>query len=205
MPESILELLPAIMKEDLWRETLPSAAWGYLKYVLSGKPLPEKNPSITEFVQMLTGRDSKVAENLVSAVIHGIYGGDIDKLDADTALYPQLQALTMKKMDPQTELVTTQTDFFTLVSFLGDPAVRKMARDVAAKKGALLHFGSKGLQALPEALEAALRDQPNVTIKKSMPLRKIDYMRRDKKVMVSTISLPGVLFSRSSPLSGLRP
>ncbi|KAH8177585.1 flavin containing amine oxidoreductase domain-containing protein [Sarocladium implicatum] len=185
MPESILSLLPTIMKEDLWRETLPGAAWGYLKYVLAGKPVPEKNPSITEFVQTLTGRDSKVADNLVSAVIHGIYGGDIDKLDADATLFPQLQTLTMKKLHPHTEIVSTQTDLFTLASFLGDPLVRKMAKDVAKKKGALLHFGAKGLQALPDALEEALQAQPNVTIKKSMPVRKMEYMRKDKKVMIT--------------------
>lgn len=119
----------------------------------------------------------------MSGLIHGIYGGDIDKLSARLALYPMFERMFYtKKMGA--EIVASDQDMWTLACFVGDPAVRKMARDIAEKNGALLHFGSQGLEALPKALEAALRSQPNVEIKTGTPLRKLEYSRGNKKIKV---------------------
>lgn len=187
VPTSIGEFVSSFLKEELWWKTLPAAALGWIRYKLAGSPPAPKGLTIAEFVKHFVGT-SAVVDNIASAMIHGIYGGDVDRLSADEALYPIPQNQRVpKSWKEATECthVATEVDRHILACFLNDPAVRKMTRDVAKKGGALLHFGSQGLQALPDAIEAALRAQPNVEIKTSSPLRKIEYLKAKKQIKVS--------------------
>ncbi|KAK0383266.1 hypothetical protein NLU13_9179 [Sarocladium strictum] len=183
VPTSILQVLSAFTKEELWWKTLPAAALGYLKFILSGRPMPEREMTIAEFMRHLCGTTA-VADNIMSGLIHGIYGGDIDKLSAQVSLYPMVEKMFLTRKTGA-DIVANSLDLWTLACFMGDPAVRKMAKDIADQKGALLHFGSQGLQALPDALEAALRSQPNVKIKTSSPLKKLVYSPSSKKITVT--------------------
>lgn len=180
------ELLRTLSSEQLWFETALSAGFGYLKHAWKGKPFPHYDMSITEFVDHVAGGNPSIPGNLASAMIHGIYGGDIDRLSARWALYPAVESLCTMPKCPEDHFPTTQADLWTLASFVGDPAVRKMAGDVADKRGTLLHFGSDGLEALPKALESALRGQENLTIKTSSAPRKLEYLRNERKIKVSS-------------------
>ena len=50
--------------------------------------------------------------------------------------------------------------------------------------GALLHFGEKGMEALPRAIADTLALEENVEIKLNSPVKAVDYESRNGTVMV---------------------
>ncbi|KAE8554924.1 hypothetical protein EYB25_003471 [Talaromyces marneffei] len=83
---TILETLTTIFTEPIFKGTV----MGILKEpAVETRSISDlrKDESVGDFISRRFG--SKVADNLASAVYHGIYAGDIYKLSADTILGPQ--------------------------------------------------------------------------------------------------------------------
>lgn len=117
---------------------------------------------------------------MASAMIHGIYGGDIDKLSASAVLdkmfwqyyFPAARFGKQRMPFPEKKLLDT----------LGkNRQIQKMA---LMPKGNLIHFGEAGMQSLTDALGQALKEQHNVEIKMESPISKISYDSTSQKVKV---------------------
>ncbi|KAK7422212.1 oxygen-dependent protoporphyrinogen oxidase [Neonectria punicea] len=187
-PDHLVPLPPHInifdaLKEDVYLENIKAALTLLWKSTLGFKEkvdYSEKDPSISEWIYQVSNSINGPA-TLVSAMIHGIYGGDIDKLSAKSVLdriyfgwYLPSPGYQSRPMPPAER---------ALINTLGQD---KQIQNMAVKpKSALLDFGAAGMQSLPDALAAALREQPNVTIKLNTPIESVKYDVAGDKVKIS--------------------
>ncbi|KJZ79135.1 hypothetical protein HIM_01286 [Hirsutella minnesotensis 3608] len=189
-PSHLVGLPPAMNIWQMFSEPLflqcigAGAGWMFRRW--QNKEMPETDLSIAQWVNDIMMNKS-VANNLVSAMVHGIYGGDIDKLSARTVFERFFQRYYARPMDPERTIMmkTSELDFVT--SMAKDPQIRKLA---LRPKGSLIHFGPSGMDTLTKALEAALAAQPNVEIKTNSPVKRISYEREARKVKVEVNTKP---------------
>ncbi|OAA63960.1 protoporphyrinogen oxidase [Cordyceps fumosorosea ARSEF 2679] len=184
---SILDYL----REPLFRECARGAlatAVGYLTGRHRRDGLPAADLSVADWLRLITG-DGAVGANLASAMIHGIYGGDIERLSVRTVLDRALFSLHGPRLEPGRRRVPERELAF----------MRRVMRDdehglVCAlanrPKGALVHFGARGMEALPRALEEALKGQPNVTIHRQTPATNLHYDRKRDRIKVTATKSP---------------
>ncbi|KAH7326660.1 hypothetical protein B0I35DRAFT_475287 [Stachybotrys elegans] len=171
----ILSTLKQVFSSDMLRSM--AAYMANLKLHQSHPLFQPKSPpppdmSIEQWVGQFSS--SPQAINAISALMHGIYGGDVSKLSARSALASQWYDYWFSRdMEPNTLIMaSSQAPIVTLP--YADPVARAL---MPAHRGTLITFGHYGMQALPGALEHALRSQPNVTIKLN---QKVDRIARLK-------------------------
>lgn len=168
-----------IFREPLYLESI-GASIGLGINTLRQRQLPAEDESVADWLYKITNSRKGVG-TLASAMMHGIYGGDITKLSARSVLdriywgwYLPNPGLSARPM-PVPEQMILET--------LGqDRQIQKMALE---PKSALLDFGDKGMETLPQAISAALRDQPNVTIKTGEAVQELLYDKAKQQVNVS--------------------
>ncbi|EGX90565.1 protoporphyrinogen oxidase [Cordyceps militaris CM01] len=171
------------LREPLFRECFRGAlgtAAGYVTGRHRGA-LPAEDLSVADWLRLVTG-DAVVGRNLVSAMIHGIYGGDIERLSARSVLDRMYYALHLPPAAPGHRHVPAHELAF-MERRADDDLVCAMAN---RPKGALVHFGAQGMEALPKALENALSGQANVTIRRDTPVTDIAYLPQEERVQVTT-------------------
>lgn len=127
--------------------------------------------SMGEYFERLLGRPD-VVNNLQSALVHGIWGGDIWQLSMREGTFQQ--ALIQEKHGATPLLAVKDHDFYS-------------GGDIAARNESVLllaeHFGPKvgyicfrnGFSTLTNALADSLKSNPNVTIKTGTPITSIRY------------------------------
>jgi oxygen-dependent protoporphyrinogen oxidase len=172
-----------IFREPLYLESI-GASLGLGINSLRKRYLPSKDYSVSEWLYAVSN-SRKGAGTLASAMMHGIYGGDIDKLSARCVLdrvywgwYLPNPGLSARPMP-----VAEQT----LLETLGqDKQIQKMALE---PRSVLVDFGDKGMESLPQALSAALREQPNVTIKTGEAVQDVVYNKANQQVHVRYLPL----------------
>jgi protoporphyrinogen/coproporphyrinogen III oxidase len=190
--------LSELLTEPLFWEAVPALlGWGMSH--LRGAREAQSNLSVAEYVhRVCSGRalGRGLADNMVSAMMHGIHGGDIDKLDGDRILGSMLGSSFPptvvngpggREQKQQHLQALISQDALVLEHFAADPLILREAR---RKKGSLIHFGEGGMQSLVDALVNALSAQPNVQLKLSEPVRKITYRGGESPVRVSTDHQP---------------
>lgn len=148
---------------------------------MRSRAVPLKDMSISEWLYEISGSRA-IAENVASAMIHGIYGGDIDKLSARSVFDRFYWAYYLPSITSDLRQMTMREQAF-MSELSQDPQIRRMALKA---KGALLHFGKAGMDSLPKALADALEATPNVEIKKGISVRDISYDTETAKVNVSS-------------------
>lgn len=146
---------------------------------MRSRAVPLKDMSVSEWLYEISGSRA-VAENVASAMIHGIYGGDIDRLSARSVFDRFYWAYYLPSMGSDLRQMTMREQTF-MSELSQDPQIRRMALKA---KGALLHFGKEGMDSLPRALADALERTPNVEIRKGIPVRDISYDAETEKVNV---------------------
>lgn len=167
-----------IIREPLYLESI-GAGLGLMINHLRKRHLPAEDESVADWLYKVTNSRKGIG-NMASAMMHGIYGGDIHKLSARSVLdriywgwylpNPGLHARPM----PVPESLILET--------LGqDRQIQKLALE---PKSALIDFGDKGMESLPQAIGAALQDQPNVTIKTGEAVKDIQYDEAKQQVQV---------------------
>ncbi|KAJ5619655.1 hypothetical protein N7510_003639 [Penicillium lagena] len=121
--------------------------------------------------------NSTIADNLLSAVMHGIYAGDIDRLSAQTLLGGQrnLEAhggvlAGLFKLATGHRKIVQIDDYLASISMddyiLGTPS--SSGSDLAERLGKASTFAFKnGNSRLVDALEASLKESPKVKVVKS--------------------------------------
>ncbi|KAF4962529.1 hypothetical protein FSARC_9396 [Fusarium sarcochroum] len=184
-PDHLVAMPPNVSIFDVFREPLYlesiGASLGLGINSLRRRQLPAKDQSVSEWLYKITN-SVKGASTLASAMMHGIYGGDIEKLSARSVLdrvywgwYLPNPGMSARPMPvPEQSLLET----------LGqDRQIRKMALE---PRSALVDFGDKGMESLPQAISAALREQPNVTIKTGEPVKSVVYDEDAQKVKITS-------------------
>ncbi|KAF4464992.1 protoporphyrinogen oxidase [Fusarium albosuccineum] len=184
-PDHLVSLPPFFSTLDLFREPLFLQTIGAgivlgINSLRRSHQAPLEDESVSDWLYSITNSRKGVG-TLASAMMHGIYGGDIDKLSARCVLDriywgwylpdPGLGRRAMPMLEQD-----------ILESLGKDEQIQKMT---SMPKGALLDFGESGMEALPQALGAALRDQPNVTIKTSERVRRLSYDQTNKRVKIT--------------------
>ncbi|KAG5929426.1 hypothetical protein E4U42_005893 [Claviceps africana] len=184
-PDHIVTLPPAASLAQFVREPLFLqsffAGLGFFLRRLRSRAVPLKDTSISEWLYEVSGSRS-VAENFASAMIHGIYGGDIDKLSARSVFDRFYWAYYLPNLGPHVKHMTTREQVL-MTELSKDPEIRRMALKA---QGTLLHFGKAGMESLPKALEHVLSKTANVEIKKGRPVRDISYDQEMNKMKITT-------------------
>ncbi|KAM4059415.1 flavin containing amine oxidoreductase [Hirsutella rhossiliensis] len=191
-PDHLVPLPPAVPLLNLVREPLfLDSMWGAPGYLLrrmlrDGKlPPDDHDPSIADWLHHITMSRS-VADNMASAMVHGIYGGDIDKLSARSVLDRFYWNYHVPKPYQDGSLMLAR-EHAILEVMSSDEHIRKLA---LRPKGSLLHFGPAGMEALTTALANALQKQPNVNIEMDTSVRSISYDHGEQKVNVIASKSP---------------
>ncbi|KAF4979279.1 hypothetical protein FZEAL_4478 [Fusarium zealandicum] len=183
-PDHLVALPPYISFFDIFREPLYlqsiGAAIGIALNNLKRRMLPAKDLSVSDWLYAISN-SRKAAGTMASAMMHGIYGGDIDKLSARSVLDRAYWAYYLPKHPGARAMPLYEQ---AILETLGqDKQIQKMA---LGPKSALVDFGAAGMESLPQAIGAALREQPNVTIKTSEPITSVAYDQDNNKIEITS-------------------
>ncbi|KAF8544767.1 hypothetical protein BDD12DRAFT_814663 [Trichophaea hybrida] len=122
-----------------------------------------------------------LAYNITSAVMHGIYAGDIDRLSVKT-LFPKLwrdEAVHGSLLRG----VTTRNKAQPYWDVALHAELKHDNRESMEKmRGASVYFFKSGMETLSRALVAELTANPNITIKTSSPVQGIKYNLRNSSL-----------------------
>lgn len=144
------------------------------------KKHPPPDMSVGDFLRMVCG-ESAVVDKLASAVMHGVWGGDIDRLSMP-AVMPRLW-WTFWYKESRHEVFMPEHERQLLESMKGKSDVQSMVSESA--RGQLVTF-PEGLGSIPKAIVEGLEKRPNVKIIKGTPVTKLQDDVTDKKVLVRT-------------------
>ncbi|OAA80001.1 protoporphyrinogen oxidase [Akanthomyces lecanii RCEF 1005] len=186
-PDHIVKMPPdasvlGCLAEPLFRECI-WGAMGTAAAFVTGRhrdKIPVADLSVADWLRHITGSGA-VGDNLVSAMIHGIYGGDIDRLSARSVLDRMYYNLHLPPAAKGQRHVPAHEMVF-MERMAKDPMI---CAEANRPKGSLIHFGAHGMESLPRALEDALTGQPNVTIRRQSPVHHISYRKDEDKVQVT--------------------
>lgn len=141
----------------------------------------QEDLSVAQFISKITLGGGKGLEPAASAMMHGIWGGTIDKLSARSALGMMWYTLQLPGVEKGRQLLLPQDIGLYSIDFALDDAV-KMFREKGSPP--VVHFGTSGMQGLTDAMVDVLRAQPNVQIRLQEPVKKIAYNKTAQKVEV---------------------
>lgn len=139
----------------------------------------DDDPSVAEWLRRITWHRG-VGDHLASALLHGIYGGDVDRLSARCVLARPWRAFHHGAPGPGLRAVGHR-QLRVLEALSPDARVRELA---LRPKGSLMHFGTRGMESLPRGMADALRRRPNVDVRTHAPVRAIGYDAAADKVTV---------------------
>lgn len=140
--------------------------------------MPDRDVSISEWLHGLTGTSSGW-DNLVSAMIHGIHGGDVDKLSARSVFGMNWQSLYLPSPEKGNRWVYPWDR--TLFEHMGRDPLQQNLRQKAWP--AIMSLPG-GMETLSKNIAQALKSQPNVTIKLGEPVQKIAFDKGSQRVGV---------------------
>tara|TARA_R110002060_G_scaffold35286_4_gene46158 strand:- start:256 stop:939 length:684 start_codon:yes stop_codon:yes gene_type:complete len=134
--------------------------------------------------------------NIVSAVLHGIYAGDINQLSIKS-LMPMLWHYEAWKGSIMKATYTRMAEKLDIVSKrdmdLKLEVLPKIKADLSdALKYASVYSFKEGIGALSGALEKALRENPNVDFKKETGVTAVEYDGESDSVKVMWLTDSGV-------------
>jgi len=174
---------------------------GVLPAVLSEPSIECRAPntrdeSVGDFISRRYGK--AVADNLLSALFHGIYAGDIYKLSARTLL-PMLWYFEGRDQDGNginTEVLELFVRQQNLLSYnwvryhnryINDNGDERFYQTLQRRfAGMSIYTFVNGLQQLSTLLEKELRKNSNVTIQTSAPVQHLEFEKSNRKFTVST-------------------
>lgn len=159
-----------------------------------------QDESIAEFVSRRT--TPQIADNLASALFHGIYAGDIDRLSAQTLLGPyrdlektdrRVLGSLLNIAQSERKIVLTD-DLLALHSVENERPNGHWQRLTNLVRGSSVLTLKKGVGQLAQSLENALRQTAKVEI---LTDAEVNAISKDQKTADLSVGNPGYL-SRSS-------
>ncbi|KAF2973036.1 hypothetical protein GQX73_g566 [Xylaria multiplex] len=194
--DNLVGAVQSFLTEPIWSGGLQAAYNFWVSYnkTLGPSPRPHSGfpgevPADESVMQFLTRilNDDRIAKNVVSGMMHGIYGGDMNKLSAKHTVFDQLWYRFSRSPDRDTNLGWSWVhlkEWFLLYDLLNGPnrlKIIELAENAVDFK--FLAF-EDGLLSLVKALEKDLSTRGNVTFKYNTP---VTSLRHEKgKVLVTT-------------------
>jgi oxygen-dependent protoporphyrinogen oxidase len=189
VPSALLSLLLPVMKG------IPS---GIIREPFQKqRPLDLQDESVASFFSRRF--NSKIAQNLISSVLHGIYAGDIDRLSAK-ALFPKLWKLEADYGSLVVGLLKKQWKEVLQEKLLENEIRPDISQLLAKLDGTNVYSFKDGIETLSRALEAELHKSPNVTIKTSTEIPSLRYSPQDPEF---PFGIPGTVKKYSHVISTL--
>lgn len=186
--QGFLEIAYNVLAEPALRWT-PIAT--LKEYFVPRRPDSLEDESIASFLERRLGTKD-AADNLVSAVLHGIYAGDINQLSVKS-LMPRVWnfeggggSITKGLADSYQKGLKTRGEYRDLQ--LTNSILQKPGFDnelLAMIQNSSVFSFKDGIVSLTAALELSLQKNPNVQIKTGVNVKSIQYNRDTKKVNVS--------------------
>jgi oxygen-dependent protoporphyrinogen oxidase len=186
--------------DQLWSVLTEPVFKGVIKGIFGevARPPPERSledESVASFLNRRLG-NTKVSENIVSAVLHGIYAGDINKLSAKSLLPWVWEAerqfgsvgdllynsWTGRRQGAFSKLICPR-DIALLKDLHKNP---HMAANVEAMKPISVWSFENGISTLTDALAKSLDADPRVQIKQNHAITKLAYDGNANTINVST-------------------
>ncbi|KAG4035244.1 hypothetical protein MFRU_001g00150 [Monilinia fructicola] len=167
------------------------------------RPLDLEDESVGSFLARRTGGPD-IPENLVSAVFHGIYAGDIYKLSARSitpvqwgmeGAYGSISA-AMSQMGKFQNATAEDAEMETKEKSLFTDNERAIVKDTS------VYTFRRGIGTLSEALEYSLRNNPNVEIKLGEHVGNIEYDVQSESIKIKTDNSSNTHSYAISTLSG---
>jgi len=186
------------MFDQIWAIFTEPIFKGFIWSILSEYRSPKRpqsldDESVGSFLERRTG-STNLADNIVSAVLHGIYAGDVNQLSMRSLLPSVWHAEAMagsvvidmvQKMS--SGLTPMRYEDAILLQELQGQSNNGMGTELQTKmSGTSVYSFKKGIGALSEALETSLRANPNVTIKPSTQVQNVQYDGQSDSVTLST-------------------
>ncbi|KAK0734102.1 hypothetical protein B0T26DRAFT_603547, partial [Lasiosphaeria miniovina] len=179
---SCLATLYSLLTEPLFKGVIPSV-YNYYKRVVEPKRntiYTRKNPlhatlvsedvSIGHFFRSAFGRPD-IVDNVLSAMIHGIYGGDVNKLSFRSSPFFRIISPVLTKSADEVTVYRDDLDLLFQLS-ASDPNTFVTAWELL---NAEYIWFRNGFRTLTDALEASLRANPKVTIRTGEPVESVTY------------------------------
>lgn len=190
---SVYRMLQTVLTEPVFTGAIPSLFHATLKsgtfseeaYRLAQASVDSRflhkgfsDVSVGEFFLQYVGRPDLI-DNVLSALMHGVYGGDVWKLSMEQSMF---QSLFLQDHFPTGtgEVLAREHDVQSGWDLLdSNEKIRQMAKDNAS----MTYIGFyNGFGTLTDALATGLIENPNVAIKTGVS--SISYDRASKKVEV---------------------
>lgn len=187
--QNISNMIGSLFQEPLLKPLLPALLFEHTKPARMSDDW-QRDESISSFISRRF--NPQVADNLVSAMMHGIYAGDIDKLSAQTLLGP------LRNMEDTGILYGMIMKAWTRTqNFIVDDSLVAAEKDQNGIEGfnetliALTALGDQsstftfpgGTQQLPDALASALKKSGKVNIRTEADIQAISHQPGDYSPM----------------------
>lgn len=190
--DNIISTARSLYEEPLWDGLLPSV----FNYFMKSGPQPptperraamDKDESVGHFLERLCG-DDRLVKNVVSAMMHGIHGGDVYKLSAKHTLFNKLWYQTTGGGD-KTKTWMPYKELSLLCDIMDGPNRAKVCElGWKGENSNMLAFDD-GMLTLVHALEQDLQSQKQVKIKTQTPVTSLAPVDGGK-VRVSSTGAP---------------
>lgn len=186
--KGLTRLAGSVLTEPLFKGILPS-----LFHYLIVDPVYETREegdvhlddvSIGEFFGKKF-RTPELINNLLSALIHGVYGGDVWKLSMEAGMFRRMLIADQVDVRPyrNAEMLMEAQDMFLALDVIGrNNALVHPARD--SWNWGFIGFYN-GFSTLTDRIADDLKKNPNVTIRTSDHITAIKFIERTQKVEVS--------------------
>ena len=176
--------LSDVFANILFEPVFQGALWGTLGEVLRPRrPVQLEDESVGSFISRRVS--PQIADNIVSAVFHGIYAGDVHQLSVRSLMpllwwyegrYGSIVSGQLAKMRAEAQDTTRGGLQFLEAADLALLKGFKQKGGVTGKREILrssVYSFKRGIGTLSEALENALRKSSNVRIRTDTPIRAI--------------------------------
>ena len=171
---SLLQVISNVFSEPIFKGTIAGALSEVTK---SRRPEDLEDESIGSFITRRFG--SALADNVISAIFHGIYAGDIYKLSA-RAILPTLWAIEWRNNSIMKGLLDqafggmkpVATSDFDMIKTLQNQRIMSDKLEIAKKSSVFTFKG--GIGELADRLESKLDESDNVLILENTDVRLVN-------------------------------
>ncbi|KAI0175761.1 Protoporphyrinogen oxidase [Hypoxylon sp. FL1284] len=192
---NIYNVLTSVLTEPLWNG-IAGTAWRLLPRLEPTSPSDfleainrpglkddfDRDVSVAEFLTEEQKVDPQLVDNVVSAVMHGIYGGDVHQLSAKSSILDQ--SVRSTRLPVQSGFVWVECKDMLLLRDMLESENRSSIIEIAERFiGQSAMMFEDGLVSLVDAMVADLQKRSNVTIRTSTPATSL--ARKHEQVSVS--------------------
>ncbi|KAI5867044.1 Protoporphyrinogen oxidase [Durotheca rogersii] len=186
---SYLRLLREPVSRGVWKSFVNFyLTQRYHKELLRADPkeVLDRDESIGEFWSKVFG-DDRIVNNVISASIHGIYGGDINKLSTKHSFFDSVWR-TLRARTADSEVLVEKKDWVLLHDIMdGDNRFKVIAMAEHAAQFGTMTLGD-GVLGLVNSMAQDLAKRKNVTVKLNSPV--ISVAHKNGRVLVTTDGTP---------------